>query len=420
MKQPRGRTRHAFLSSTRHALLISSIAFIWVWAQPLRAEINTASTVEWLTCESEIVAVGKLTTVTATRGPEEVVYEDCVLSVSEAIKGTTAEKLMFCCRHLTGDPPEWLQAKGELLVFLSVCKEPYSELHLRNVLVPVRKDQPPPVFDLSKLKKHMYSKDMKTLTEPAEVLKIARAWATSTVSHSLWAKVPFDSPIFRDLYAGSSCFLIVPAEEKFRAHFMELAVSKKPREREEGAAELSKYPGPDTEKVLRGLLEDNTENFTYFAADTIYSVEFSVRTAAYRSLLALGVAVVPVQTERKPTVEERRACREKYWRDAFNHALTDGWTVLSVEDGVTRQIAGENRETTTVTVNCGKGDDRAMFVLIPKEWNGQDWPGLKALESLGNNGFNSQGARYYYLGGTAMPTVVKEKVIKYFGLQKSY
>ena len=37
---------------------------------------------------------------------------------------------------------------------------------------------------------------------------------------------PVDSPIFERLWDGSSCYLVVPAEEKWRGHYIEMARSK--------------------------------------------------------------------------------------------------------------------------------------------------------------------------------------------------
>ena len=48
-----------------------------------------------MTCEAQVVAVDKITSITSAKGPGDVIYEDCVLSVSESIKRPAAKKLKF-------------------------------------------------------------------------------------------------------------------------------------------------------------------------------------------------------------------------------------------------------------------------------------------------------------------------------------
>jgi hypothetical protein len=164
---------------------------------------------------------------------------------------------------------------------------------------------------------------------------------------------------------------------------------------------------------LRKLLEDETENFWNFSADTISRVEFGVRTAAYRSLQALGKPVSDkIELERKPTEAEQRSLRQSYWQKSFTEALSEGWKVVSVVDGRSRRVEG--RDTTSVIVTCGEGESRCRFTLIPKEWNKKDLP---AGANLGMNGRNSQGARHFFLDGT-LPKEVKGKLTKYFGLER--
>lgn len=269
--------------------------------------------------------------------------------------------------------------------------------------MPVEQQVPPPVFDLSNLPKDVYSKESTHLTKPEEILRTVRAWAGSMITRSLLIHSSFDSSP-----RGSA--LLVPAEEKYRAHFLALAGSQKPFERQEAAMELAKFPGPDTEQVLLELLRDNTENFWFYSADTVSNVEFGVRAAAYRSLQALGKPVPTLELERQPTAAERRKFRQDHWREAFAEALSDGWQVVSVEDGDTRQADG--RDTTAVNVVCGKADARCTLRLIPKEWKTENLP---AGEDLGMNGANSQGARRFFLDG-GLPPAVKEKLTRYFGL----
>ena len=209
----------------------------------------------------------------------------------------------------------------------------------------------------------------------------------------------------------------LPAEERFRAHFLKLASSKEPAERQRAAAELSKFPGDETEAALRALLKDQTENVWLFSADTITKIEYGVRAAAYTSLKSLGKDVPAIVLERQPTDQERHSLRESHWRGAFNEALASlegagGWKVISVEDSGTQRTNG--REVVAVMVTLGLGDSRCKLTLIPKESSGVQAP---IGENLGINGRNSQGARYFYVDGE-LPAQVKSKISSYFGLQR--
>ncbi len=373
---------------------------------------------EWLTCEAQTVAVSKLVDVHSVKGPYEVVYEDCVLSVSEVLKGPPAQTLKFCYRHLSEGQPAWMTSKGDLLVFLAVQQDrftdqeaanltnPYYEARLHGLLQPIDVQYPSPIFDLSNFPKGIYSKDSTLLTKPEEVLRAVRTWASSTITRPLLVKLSSD-------FRPDCPALVVPAEESYRAHFLALAGSQKPFEQQKAATELAKFPGPDTEQVLLGLLNDNTENLWFFSADTLSNVEFGVRAAAYHSLQALGKTVPTLALERQPIEAEQRELRQSHWRKAFAEALTGGWQVVSVEDGDTRLAGG--RETSAVNVVCGKADARATLRLIPKEWKKEELP---AGEDLGMDGGNNQGARRFFLDGE-LPPAVQEKLTKYFGLVRS-
>lgn len=395
---------------------VALVALLGMLCGAARAEIMVASSIEWLTCTSEVVAVGKIEKITITKGVHSVIYEDCVVQVDEVLKGDMkGKKLTFCLRTLSANPTAkaFMNSKEGVLLFLSKSKDHGRETHLDNKYVPRSKHLPFSVIDLSNPPKDVFSKEMNILTDKDKILRIVRKWSTSAIAYSVDYEVPFDSPIHQRLYAGSACYLWVPAEEKYRSHFMKLAQSPRTYERVKAASELYKFPGKESEAVLRELLKDQTENYWYSAADAISKVEFSVRVAAYRSLKALGKPVPEMVLERKPTREEQRELRHNYWRKSFKLALPDGWKVVSVEDGKTRTTSLGDR--TVVVVACKSSSHSCKFTLIPKEWAKQDLP---TSGHLGINGQYSQGARHFFLDG-ALPKDAKTKVIRYFGLEKS-
>ena len=397
-------------------LTILVFALVAVLSGECCARINAAKSVEWLTCSSDVVAVGKITKITTTKGVHSVIYEDCVVETSEVIKGDVKDgQLSFCLRTLSAHPSakEYMNSEKGVLLFLSVSKNHGTEHQLEGKYVPTSGQLPFSIFDLSNLPDKVFGKDMVIFDDPDDVLGAAREWADSDIRHSLWIEAAFGSEVYKRLYGGSVCYLIVPAEEKYREKLIKQARSKVAYERQKAAEDLYKYPGEETERVLRELLRDDSEFLWHDSADSISTVKYGVRAAALGSLAALGKPVPRVILERKPTVEEQRSLRESYWKGAFEEAFQErDWEVLSVKDGDTREVEG--RDTTLVVVECGSGESRCRFILVPKAWGKEDFRGG---ECLGINGKNSQGARDFYLEGD-MPKDDRERVAQYFGLEK--
>jgi hypothetical protein len=68
------------------SLLLSLVLSMCVFPARARAEIIGCSSIEWLTCEAEVVVVGRVEKIVTTRGPGSVLYEDCTVEVKEVIK----------------------------------------------------------------------------------------------------------------------------------------------------------------------------------------------------------------------------------------------------------------------------------------------------------------------------------------------
>ena len=254
-------------------------------------EIRIAPSLEWITCQAEVIVVGKVKTVTTTKGTGPVIYEDCVVQVEEVLKGQIkAGGVAFCLRSSSPDSgmKALLNRKGETLFFLSKSKGHGPESHLNGKYVPTSLAPVLTILDLANPPKYIYSRDMVGLTVRDRILKVVREWSKSRIVHSLCSEVGHDSPIHRELYSGSACYLVVPADEKYHAHFLKLARSEVVQERVRAARELHKFPGDQTEAVLRELLTDDTETYSYTAQDMVSSVRYRVRAAAARSLRKLG------------------------------------------------------------------------------------------------------------------------------------
>ncbi len=256
----------------------------------------------------------------------------------------------------------------------------------------------------------LFNKDGEELKDKKKALATIREWSSSKIVHSMRIEVPMSSKVWTKLYAGSGVYEEVPAEEKFREGLMKMAQSKEAYEREMAAADLFKFPGEKTVAILKGLTKDATENFAFYSADTITSVDYRVRAAACGSLALLGEKVPEMTLERKPTAEEQRAAREGYWKKGFAEALPKGWEI-TVTDGQARSI--EKREWTAVVVSLKNGSAACKLMLVPKEWPKEAHP---SGVYLGIDGPDAQGGRHFFLDGD-LPDEVKGKVIKYFGLQ---
>lgn len=103
-------------------------------------------------------------------------------------------------------------------------------------------------------------------------------------------EVPPDAPAFSALWAGSSCYLIVPADAEQRAALEEAARSADPWKRAGAAMRLVNYDDEKTRGLLRSLLTD-PEATTIEIHDASGSRRVSVfpaRQAAWRALKTLG------------------------------------------------------------------------------------------------------------------------------------
>ena len=83
-----------------NCLKIISVLGVLAMTRHAQGENRGTDSVEWMTCASSVVIVGKVKNVTSTKGPGDVVYDDCTVEVSETIKGNPAKEVSFSYRHL--------------------------------------------------------------------------------------------------------------------------------------------------------------------------------------------------------------------------------------------------------------------------------------------------------------------------------
>src|ERR1043166_909640 len=206
--------------------LVASLVSVCLFPVAARAEVIVGSSVEWMTCASDVVAVGRIEKVVTTRGPGDVFYDDCTVTVQEVIKGKVAgNQLVFCLRTLTAESAAkgWMKSQEPILLFLSKSQEHGSETHLDNMLVPTTDQFPMSVIDLAAPGKFVMDTRFKVLTDKKAILSTCRKAAEQFAEHVKknpggkvgleHMKVPVSSEAWRSLWAGSSCLLKAPVFE---------------------------------------------------------------------------------------------------------------------------------------------------------------------------------------------------------------
>jgi hypothetical protein len=293
---------------------------------PCRGEVTGADTVEWLTCSSEVIATGEITSSLTTLVGGDLFEEDCSLKVNQMIKGPQMQEIRFCYEHYRTDNTSSISLHQQLMVML--CRGKHHDIRKQNLLVPTSSRQPLSLVSLQNPPRDLFNREGRRITRRDEILAIARTWAKSPILNYLERDAAYDSDAFQQLQSGSAVWLKIPAEEKYRPEFIKLAQSENVSERTKAAGELGKYPSRETEEVLRRLLDDKTESESLFAADVIWDVRYPVREAAYHSLKQLGISVPVVPFQRPATPEEKRQLRISYWSNSFRRALPPDWKIV--------------------------------------------------------------------------------------------
>jgi hypothetical protein len=188
-----------------------------------RGEMVGALSVEWLTCSSDVVVVGKVSEISTSRGPGDVVYEDTTVTVSKVIRGKVEGKtLSFVLRTLQTLPTskQWMKPKEGVLFFLSYSKGHGAEKKLDGRLVPTSNQCPLSIIDLAKPTKWIVGIGSKQLKDKKSIMAAVKTAAKALDEKKAQDKsfrlkhkavsVPHDSKVFQALWAGSGVILTVP------------------------------------------------------------------------------------------------------------------------------------------------------------------------------------------------------------------
>ncbi len=379
------------------------ISLFLITSTQIYAETLYSSSIEWMTCESDVIVLGEIEIIELAKPSRLITYDLLTIKIDKVLKGEIADRKLFF--ELNSSDTKTIsetlnKSDNTFLIFLKKTADADND----KKYTPTSSQLPLSILNLDYLPAYIYDKDGKTVQSAPEIINLVKNWSDIKIADSLAVR----PKIFRSF----ADFILIPAEEKYRKIFLNMADSENPFERKRAASELSKFPGEKTETVLRRLLEDEIEETSYFAADVIFKVNYSVRAAAYKSLKVLGKSVPEVKLERQPTFDERRLLRQSYWKKSFTDALPVEWKVFSVEDDKSFQIEG--RETASVTITLEKDSYIVRIVLIPKECDESHFP---QTEYLGINGKSSQGGRHFFLDGN-LPKNIQSKLTDYFGLEK--
>src|SRR5262249_34133631 len=203
------------------ALLALALSGSFAWAETM-----VGSSLEWLTCESDVVVVGRITKIVTTRGPGSVFYDDCTVAVEEVIKGKVVDRMVvFCFRSLAKESAarSWMKSEQPLLLFLSESRDHGPEKRLENMLVPVSREAPLSVIDLAAPGKYVIDRRFNVLSEKSPILETCcntvqrmneylkkSSVDPQTKVKEIKLEVPTGSNAWRSLFAGSACYLKVP------------------------------------------------------------------------------------------------------------------------------------------------------------------------------------------------------------------
>jgi hypothetical protein len=131
----------------------------------------------------------------------------------------------------------------------------------------------------------------------------------------LTLEVPEGSDAFWKLYSGSTVLIHVPADSEYKSRWLRDIKSTDVRRRAAAAALLSKYPGPETVRLLTELLQDpGVDSVTYYGSNGSprrTETFRAVACVACQSLRELGVTVecpgsCPFESYFAPAVEDFR------------------------------------------------------------------------------------------------------------------
>jgi hypothetical protein len=200
------------------------LLFLLLSAAPAHAEIIVASSVEWLSYSSDVIAVGRIVGSKAQQSSGAAADEECIFRVEELIKSPVpVSELRFTYRRFQQEQSAatWRRNNTKLLVFLSHAEGRDSGGRSADSLVPTSGQFPLSLVNLAAPGKYVVDINFKVLTDGGEIIQATRS-AVREVQDYLRAngeagikrhylEVPFSAEAHKHLFAGSTCYIYVPS-----------------------------------------------------------------------------------------------------------------------------------------------------------------------------------------------------------------
>lgn len=173
------------------------------------AEINTAVSIDWLTTQSDIIVKGKVIDVIETRVDLNNTAK-LLITVDSVYKGICTDTITVYIGIIT---PAWDSKKvlnKKIIIFLSNSFESKNtfELLVENI------DRFSSIINLEQPDIKVFAGDFRVLKTELEITKYIErviAKANNIKSAMSYLSITPFSEAWNELYAGSSCYLYVPA-----------------------------------------------------------------------------------------------------------------------------------------------------------------------------------------------------------------
>jgi hypothetical protein len=212
-------------------------------AGPVEAEINMADSIEWMTCDADLIVRGRPVKVT----PAGDGWQDVEVTVDEVLVGDKLASVVVRVR--AGLPIDWIDERAEAVLFVKAG----TPMTLRAG-----------AWGESGWVCLTCKRPARAFTMGAEVLE-GRAAVLAAVKEGIGrrgatasAKIEVDvsSPAGRALYGGSAVWLYEPVDARYEAWAHAATRSKQVEVRAAGATALGLFRSDANVALLRRLLRD--------------------------------------------------------------------------------------------------------------------------------------------------------------------
>ncbi len=314
----RQRVRRWFIASGRFS---GVLALVLCLATTVHARIHIARSLEWMAVDAPLIVRGVVTEIRTTKGVfvKQPLWDvqEVTIAVHETLKGASQQTVAFRWLNSKYESADAWKADGhERLFFLTHGDPDYYGVDLTQDWV-LYGGYPYVPIDLVTVTKAPVAADMtvaKTADQVLGTVKERLAQANSKLpmvarpdvhvgfayapNGAVRLEVPETAEAYAALWSGSVCFLIVPADERYRLDAIQMVRSTDYGQRIKGVQILSSYPSDDTITLLKDLLADPGTNGA--AHQERKYEQYGIREAAWQALQRFGVDVPQPVLEKWP------------------------------------------------------------------------------------------------------------------------